>query len=59
MNIEQILAECVARKKLDVSKTPKQIVDSVLDEIAGYKAAMKDRPEFGGTDAFKAEVAAK
>jgi hypothetical protein len=46
MRIEQIIAECVERKKIDGTKTAAQIVDSVMDEIAGYRTALRARPEF-------------
>lgn len=46
MTAEQILSECVARGKLSPGKLPAEIVDEVMSDLNGYKAALRARPEF-------------
>ncbi|MBC7367163.1 MAG: hypothetical protein H7343_10205 [Undibacterium sp.] len=46
MNTEDIIAECIERKKTNAAATPAEILNGVMDEIALYRAAMRARPEF-------------
>ena len=46
MDANQIIAECVERRKLSPTKSPAQIVGEVMDEVNSYRAALRARSDF-------------
>lgn len=46
MKVDEIIKECVERKKVTPTKTAAEVVSEVMAEIAEIKAEMRKRPEF-------------